>query len=391
MASGLNKERALFLAGTVLFAWVMLKFGLYWRRELQRPGTPKVPAATIQLGDPNIRDQLAIPNLAHYTERGSRNPFFSDVSQPAGFYVRTVVRHSFGPTAVRSRYTFDCRMAPTPVSEVRFRLPPRTTISQVYSNEIDPKRLHGRQGRIYIVPVKPVEEKRSYYRCQITLVTQSMLDKLPTKWVAPIVSCTGAMEKVASESGHLALAAPGSRVELIPLNEDRAKTGLERVVENQWPKEFSRGATKAVYHFAKPEYELTLELRRAIGGIAVKPKPPTVRPKPPTVRPEPPVVKPEPPKIGPKPEPKLAIPKPDAEARPPLKVMLIYRKETAEPRRQAVLRHKETGEYYRKFEGDTVLDGLKIAKITDDTVIIFDPKRNKHFTLRGRFAGQYEE
>ncbi|NQT53345.1 hypothetical protein HQ576_14905, partial [bacterium] len=221
MASGLNKERTLFLVGTALFVWVMLKSGLYWRRELEKPGAPKVPAVATQRGDPDIRSKLEVPSLAYYTERGPRDPFFPDASHPAGFYVRSTASHTFySPSRstqcyVRSRYSFDCRMTPVPVLEVRFLIPEGTTVTQVYSKEIDPKRLHGSQGRVYVVPVRPAAEKRTYYRCLITLTTQGTLD-LPGKWSAPVITCTGAMPKVQSESGHLALAAPGKRVELAP-------------------------------------------------------------------------------------------------------------------------------------------------------------------------------
>ena len=69
--------------------------------------------------------------------------------------------------------------------------------------------------------------------------------------------------------------------------------------------------------------------------------------------------------------------------------MAIVEIEAPEPKRQAVLRHKDSGDYVRKFIGDT-LDGLKLDSITDDAVILVDAKGKRH-KLRGRFEDQYNE
>jgi hypothetical protein len=194
------------------------------------------------------------------------------------------------------------------------------------------------------------------------------------------------MPRVASESGTIALATPGDRVEFVPPPaEDPTRSGLEKLAEAQWPKTVTAESTKLVYRFTKPEYKLTVEVKST--------KPPVVAKGPDKKGPDEATKDPGPviPKKEKEPEPvvKKGIDVAAAEEGVPLVLSGILRIEAPEPRRQAVLRHKDTKEYYRKFEGDTV-DGLQITQITDNSVSLYDPKKRKTFTLSGRFEAEYE-
>jgi len=48
------------------------------------------------------------------------------------------------------------------------------------------------------------------------------------------------------------------------------------------------------------------------------------------------------------------------------------------------MRHRPTGQLHRGFEGDTVVDGLKITSITDNAVILEAPTGHR-FIFQGRF------
>ena len=399
MGSNLNKERVLFLIATALFVWVMIKLGLYWTHDVRAPGAPKVKTPNIERGDPNIRDLLAMASLDHYTGRGARNPFFADDTQPSAFFVRSTVHHTFGTAVIRSRYAFQCRMTPNPVREVRFRIPENTVIRGVHSDQIDPARAHGPHGRTYVVPVRPTPLKRTFYQCTVELLTATAL-KLPTTWTAPNISCTGAMRKVDSESGILALVVPGDRVLLIPAAAAVRNPTLEPLAEAAWPNDLTGRSTKLVYRFPLPKYDLALKLQRNVTVAVRKPEPPNRRkPGPVIKKPVPVIKKPAPVIDGHEPviegpgdeEPGLDIPGRPSADKPPLKVMVFLEHEAPEPRRQVVLRHTDSGEYYRAFEGDTILDGLVIAKISNNAVIIVDPKKKKRFIFRGRFEDEYNE
>lgn len=391
MGKRLNKERALFLIGAALFVWVMLKLALVWHEPDLKAGTPTVRAARLRTGDVGLERRLPVPPLAHFTG-GGRNPFFAHAQAPR-FYVRCTVRHTFGPTSVVSRYTFDCRMTPTPVAEVRFRLPAGLSIDDVHSDQIDPGRIHGRQGRTYVVPVKPVAIQRTFFRCRVTLLVRSPL-ALPTEWIAPVISCTGATPNVHSESGHLALVAPDPTLKLIPASEDPGQTKLTRLDERQWPKQFATRDTHAVYHFAKPEYELTVKIEGTVladngrmddapddGKDAREPDDAGAADRGNRQRDG----------HDDDDDGNRAINGPGPrEDDLPLKLAGILGIEEPEPQRRAILRHKKSGQYYHKRIGETI-DGLRIARITDDAVVIEDLRRGRRFTLRGRFARQYEE
>ena len=88
------------------------------------------------------------------------------------------------------------------------------------------------------------------------------------------------------------------------------------------------------------------------------------------------------------PEPKLDIP-PPAGDQLPWKLVAIVEIEAPEPKRQAVFRNTESGDYFRKFIGDD-LQGLKLDSITDDAVVLVDAKGIRH-KLRGRFDDVYNE
>jgi len=69
-----SKEKVLFLVATALFVCVMLKLALFLGQRPTARGAPKVPVASIQPGDPDVRDRLAVPPIARYLAAG--DPFF---------------------------------------------------------------------------------------------------------------------------------------------------------------------------------------------------------------------------------------------------------------------------------------------------------------------------
>lgn len=92
----------------------------------------------------------------------------------------------------------------------------------------------------------------------------------------------------------------------------------------------------------------------------------------------------------------------DADA-PPLELVGIVVLDEPEPRRQAILRNRQSGENLRVFEGhtvyiskrsggresediDTFLDAYHVVSITADAVTVADSK-GEHHKLRGRPAG----
>jgi len=395
MGKGFNKEQAVFLVGTVLFAWVMLNLGLFLTEKGERPGKPMVAGADIQEGHPDIRELLSILPLTSYRDRSPRDPFFSHASIPPTFFVRSKVYHAFGRTNVLSRYAFECLMVPTPLREVRLQLPPGTRADHVFSRERDRRRPYGQDGRILVVPVKPQPVNRNCFRCQITVVLRGALSP-PTEWAAPIVAFTEATANVSCESGYIALASPGDRVELLPPAVARPQTGLEQIDVHALPKELATHSTKFGYRYRRPEYALTVKVKaRPTKVVGVHKPKPFVGPK---VRP---VVKPKVrpvvgPKLGPvvKPKPvvkkKLVIPGPDDGEALPFKVVAIVRIKDPEPRRQVVLRDRESKEFYHKFEGDTLPNGFRLQSVTDDAVILIDPEGKAH-KIRGRFEDKYNE
>ena len=388
MGKGLNKEQALFIIGGVLLAWVGLKLGLFLAHHEVPPKTPKVTAPEIQHGDPDMRARLSIPSLDRYG--GPRDFFFDDVSQPTTLYVRSTVIHNLSSRlGALNRYTFDCHMTPHRATELRFRLPPATKPEQVFCRQMPPGASWGQDGRIVSVPVLPIPIKRTYYRCQVDIVLRSPLGTLPTQWQAPVVSCRDGMAKlgnVVSESGNVALVTLRNSVELIPLSEQH-RTGLQLLAGDSIPERLRSSYTKFVYHFKEPGYKLVFRIQSKV-VVAAKPKP-GAKPKP---KPKPmPGAKPMPgekPKPKPPPDAKLDIPPPPGDDLG-FKLVAIVQIEAPEPKRQAVLRHKESGEYYRKFTGDS-LNGLKLDSITDDAVILVDAKGKRH-KLRGRFEDKYNE
>lgn len=122
--------------------------------------------------------------------------------------------------------------------------------------------------------------------------------------------------------------------------------------------------------------------RRGLKAASAPAPKPAPEPKPVTnLMPKPkPVLRPSP---APEQRPKLEIPPPPNQGLP-FKLVAIVETEAREPKRQAMLRHRDSGEYYRKFIGET-LDDLRVAKITDNAVILIEPDGKKH-KLRGRFG-----
>ena len=388
MNKEMSKEQGVFLAGALLFVWVMVKLAIFLAHQPGPPSTPMVAAAAVQLGDNDIAGLLASGSLESYLGRGSRDPFTPHASQPAQFFVRAMVAHSFMASAVFSRYTYDCRMSPTPLREVRLQLPARAAVTDVFCKEMDTERKWGVDvdGRVLVVPVKPTFVKRSYYRCLITVVLRAPVSA-PGTWIAPVISCTDATPNVQCEIGHIAVATPGDQVILVP--KEGADTGLVKIGIETVPTELAALSNKLAYSFRQPNYTLTLELKTKVPIVAEVPpkgKGPVIRPKDggPVIRPKDdgPVVK-DPPK-------KLDIPPPDDADKLPFKLSAIVRIHEPEPRRQAVLRDKKSGEYFRKFEGEPVLDDLKVLSISDDSVIIEDGK-GKRYKFRGRFEDKYNE
>ncbi|HUT35373.1 MAG TPA: hypothetical protein VNE39_17935 [Planctomycetota bacterium] len=386
-----TKEQVLFLVGAAIFIWVIVKLGLFLTHQPRPTGSPMVPAADVRPGDSAIGDFLATRGLDTYLDRGTSDPFGGPASQPTEVFVRSLVSHAFLRSSRISRYTYECRMSPHPVREMRFRLPTAATkVADVFSRELDDERKWGVDGTTLVVPVKPLAIKRAYYRCQVTVVVQAPFTA-PVLWTAPVVSCTDATPNVQCEVGAIAVATPGDLFELTL--KEAPQGGLTRLAVESVPKELAATSNKFAYTFRQPAYTLTLDVKPKFGAVAVVPPtkggpPPLKATNPPPLKAtNPPAVKDTQPKEEPK---KLDIPKAADADSLPFKLTAIVEIREPEPRRQAVLRNKDSGEYMRKFEGDTVMDDLRVVSITDDAVVVVDSK-GKHYKFRGRFEDKYNE
>jgi len=388
MPTSLNKEKILFLVGALLFAWVGAKLALCLAQRPLVRGKPRVPPPSITQGDPNMLGLLASDPLSSYVDRGPRaDPFWWGAGEPSAFYARSTVQHTLSPVGVISRYTYDCRMLPSPAREVRFKLPKGMEAAYVFSKELDRRRSYGHDGSILVVPVVPTPLKRTYFRCQVTIVLQSYLKASPegTPWTAPVITLKGATDSVLSESGDIALVTPGDRVELV-LTSGGAHKGVSEVRDADIPEHLASKYTKAVFHFAQAEYELTVPIKIKLTAVAIGPKPPPpVVPKPPP--PDPFKGLPPPPPPPPPPPLKIDVPPIDDAEKLPVKLIALVKIETPEPRRQAIFRDKKSGEFLRKFEGESVLD-MKIDAITDNSVIVTDAAGKRHI-IPGRFMDKY--
>jgi len=396
MARQMTKEQVAFLVGAALFVWVMIKLALFLTHQDRPAGSPMVPAATVLPGDGAISDFLGTHGLDTYLERGDKHPFGGGPSQSRQLFVRSAIVHCFtgysASSNLISRYTYECRMSPTPAPELSFRLPAGTQITDVTSREADPNRKWGVDGAKLIVPVIPVPTKRAYYRCQVTVVVQAPL-KVPTLWTAPIIALTDATPNVECEVGCITIATPGDHFDITA--KDAPSSGLTRLALEAVPKELAATSNKLAYTFRHPNYSLILDIKSKHATTVVS-VPPTKGTNPPPLKATnpPPLKATDPPPVKgtetePKDEaPKLVIPKAgDAESLP-FKLAAIVRIHEPEPRRQAVLRNKDSGEYMRKFEGDTVMDDLRVVSITDDAVVVADSK-GKHYKFAGRFEDMY--
>jgi hypothetical protein len=277
-------------------------------------------------------------------------------------------------------------MTPAPVRELRFRLPVSARVADVFSKEFDPNHKWGVDGTTLVVPVSPILVKRAYYRCQLTVVLQGTLSP-PTVWTAPVVSCTEAMQNVACELGCVAVATPGDFFDIVP--KESPQSNLTRISVETVPKELAATSNKLAYTFLHPNYVLALDvrLRHAVVSIPTKSGPPLKATNPPPLKAtDPPPIK----DTGNKEDvaPKLAIPKVGDADSLPFKLAGILTLEEPEPRRQAVLRNKDSGEYLRKFEGDTVMADLRVVSITDDAVVVADGT-GKQYKFADRFEDKY--
>lgn len=386
-----TKEQVAFLVGAAVFLWALVKIAIFFTRPATPPGTPMAPLAEPQPGDAALSAFLATRGLDSYLERGIRDPFFPDASQPAQVFVRAAIAHSFIRSTtstgygVISSYTFDCRMTPHPVRELRLNVPTGLNVVGVFSKELDDTRKWGLDGGTLVVPVNPDLLRRAYYRCQIAVKAQAPV-KLPSVWTAPVLAFGDATPNVHCEVGHIAVATPGESVEITP--RESPQSLLTRIALETVPKELAASSNKFAWFFRQPTYNLTLELKSTT-HVVTRPDPkqgPVVKSKDvpePKIKGTDTTTKEAPePKEEPK---KLDIPRvADADSLP-FKLTAILRIHEPEPRRQAVLRDKTSGEYYRKFEGDTIADGLKIVSISDDAVVVADAA-GKHYKFAGRFA-----
>lgn len=388
-----TKEQVVFLVAAALFLWALVKLGIFLTHQSRPLGTPMTTAAAPQPGDSTISDSLATRGLDSYLERGLRDPFFTDTSLPTQLFVRTAIAHSFLRSTsstgygVISSYTFDCRMCPNPTREIRLHVPPGLNIVGVFSKELDETRKWGIDGRTLIVPVNPVAVKRAYYRCLISVKAQAPVT-LPSLWTGPRVTCTDATPNVQCEVGHIAVSTPGESVEVA--YKESPQNLLTRVALEQVPKELAALSNKFAFFYRQPNYTLTLELKsktdiastdpKKVGPIVSSKDVPMPKVKGGDTKDKEIVVKEEPKKLD--------IPRPgDAEGLP-FKLAAIVRIHEPEPRRQAVLRNKESGEYLRKFEGETVMDDLRVVSISDDAVVVAD-STGKLYTFAGRFEDKY--
>jgi len=386
MPTSLNKEKILFLVGALLFAWVGAKLAICLAQHPSKRQPPVVPPPAITVGDPNIVGVLASDSLSSYLDRGPRADPFSDGSgQPSAFFARSTVQHTLSPLGVISRYIYDCRMLPTPAKEIRFKLPAGMEATHVFSKELAPRKNFGHDGSTLIVPVVPTQIKRTYYRCQITVELRSYLKATPegAPWTAPVVMLKGATDSVQAECGDIALLTTSDRYELVLTS--AVRKGITDVRDADIPEHLASKYTKGVYHFAQAEYELTVPIKSkgSTGAVVVVPKVIPTVPRPPDPFKGVPVPEPPPPPI-----PKIDVPPIDDIAETlSVKLVALVKIETPEPRRQAVFRDKKSGEYFRKFEGESVLD-MKIDTITDNSVIVTDAAGKRHI-IPGRFMDKY--
>ncbi|MFP4055740.1 MAG: hypothetical protein ACLF0G_02605 [Candidatus Brocadiia bacterium] len=394
MGKRLNKEQVLFLAGALIFVWVMLTLVLFLRERPPRAYQTKASESELRTGEDDILSQLAVHDVKRFLQ-GERNPFFPGEEEPA-FFARATVVHSLTASGNFSRYMLDCRMVPAPVDEVRIRLPQGVEVpnEQVGGEERDYskecRQARTEEANILCVPVKPRAKKRTYYQARISVLVRTR-PKLPTEWDVPRVSVSAAMPNAQCECGDIFLATPGNSVKMSPLTS--ARTGLTplRLEEVEKPKG-ARSATHG-FHFKTPDYGLALRIEPKKTQVAAKPNPNKPKPEPP--KPEPP--KPEPPKPEPpKPEPPEPEPEetgPDIPPPPggedvPYKVVIIREVNQPDRKLQVVLRHKETKERTPLFEGQTLPDGYRIRSISDNAVVLVTPAGNP-LVLRGRFQSEY--
>jgi len=396
MPRQITKEQAVFLVGAALFIWVAIKLALFVTHQSSPPGPPRVQPPAATPGDGAIGDLLATPGLDGY-DRGSSDVFIES-NLPPQLFIRSFIAHSFmratgtAGCSLISSYSFECRMAPNPIPELRFTLPAGLNVVAVFSKESDAERKWGVDGKTLIVPIKPTLIKRGYYGCRIDVKAQNPV-AAPSVWTAPVLACGSATENVLSESGTIAIATPNDQVEI--LAKDVTQANLTRLALEQVPKELAFGSNKLAYTYRQPNYTLTLEIKPPATTVTSIPTKSTVGP---VVKPtQGPVVKPT---KGPEitkgtdtkgeepPTEKIAFPKAgDAESLP-FKLAMIVKLEEPEPRRQAVLRNKDTQEYLRKFEGDLVMNDLSVESITDDAVIVKDSK-GRIYRFQGRFEDKY--
>ena len=304
--------------------------------------------------------------------------------------VRSVATHRFSASSVRSVYTFDCEMTPNPFRELRIHLPYEGTTPTLssFSEERDRARKprHEKDKRVYVVPVKPVlveGKEPKVFRCRVRLrATQKLA--LPANWRLPAVACgdRDATPKVVGETGHVYLSAYGRTLEIDPADDDPGRTKLTPIPKSKWPAGLASLGTQFAYRFDKPEYTLNVKVQRHIVVFDTKQPPTPIPPIPPTEPILP--IKPD----LPDPDPKPKIPGPDDDDRPPYKVQVILTTKGPEEHRQAVLRHKETKQYYRKSVGQKI-EGLLVASITDDSVVLKDLETGRRFVLAGRLADKY--
>ncbi len=396
MARQMSKEQVVFLVGAAVFLWVMIKLALFLTHQDRPAGNPLVPATAVLPGDGALADFLATRGLDTYLDRPGSDPFGrGGPSHASQVFVRALIVHCFtgysASAGLISRYTYECRMSPTPVRELYFRLPAGTQVTDVTSKEADPERKWGVDGAKLVVPVVPIPIKRAYYRCQVTVVVQGPV-KAPTVWTAPVIALTDATPNVQCELGAIAVATPGDAFEIAA--KDAPSSGLTRLALEAVPKELAATSNKLAYTFRKPDYTLILDIKSthttpttvvSVPHKATNPPPLKATNPPPLKATDPPGGK----ELAPKEEvPTLVIPKAGDADTLPFKLTAIVRIEEPEPRRQAVLRNKDSGEYMRKFEGDTVMDDLRVHSITDDAVVLTDSK-GKYYKFADRFEDKY--
>ncbi len=383
-----SKEQAAFLVAAALFLWVLVKLGLFITHRAPQPGTALAAATPAPPAEAAMADVLAPRSLDGYLARGARDPFFPDASQPTQLFIRSLVSHSLLRSSIISRYAYECYMSPNPLNELRFQLPAGLKVTEVFSKEMDESHKWGQDARTLIVPLKPAQVKRAYYRAGVTIVCQGPFSA-PTTWHVPVVSCTDAtrpdVATVPCEIGHIAIATPGDHVTLLP--KEGPGSDLTQMTLEAVPKELAAQSNKLAYTFRHPTYSLTVDVKAKGGEIASVPTkggpvlPPT---KEPVVGPtkEPTITEPK------EEKPKLEIPRVgDADALP-FKLAAIVELREPEARRQAVLRNKDSGEYMRKFEGETVMDDLRVVSITDDAVVVSDSS-GKQYRFADRFDDKY--